>query len=298
LIHESLLRYRGSRYLWWAAGLCVLCAAVYVTQGSGLQRASGGTWQGYVLGTVGAMLIVWLASLGIRKRSYSSALGTVQGWASAHVYLGTALLVVATLHCAGKFGWNVHTLAYVLMAAVIVSGFFGVYAYLTNPRVISENRTSGSRGALFAELFDLDARARELAGRCDPDTGLAVKSSIERTVIGGGLARQLFSIDDSRLMLADAGASGQGSRLAANKDQQMAIDWVAKRLPRAEKRAEAELLQSLVSVLCRRQMILRRIRRDIRLNGWLRVWLYVHVPLTMALLSALIAHIVVTFIYW
>ncbi|HKT73477.1 MAG TPA: hypothetical protein VJQ47_11345 [Steroidobacteraceae bacterium] len=296
MIHQSLLRYRGGRYLWWAVGLSLGSVALYATQG-GLQRHNGGTWQGYTLGTVGALLIAWLALLGIRKRSYSSTLGTVQGWASAHVYLGTALLVVATLHCSAEFGWNVHTLAYVLMAAVIVSGFVGLYVYFSNPSVISENRSGGSRGALFAELFDLDARARELADRCDPDTGLAVKSSIERTVLGGGVLKQLFALDDSRLMLAEA-AAGQGTRLVSNTDQQTAIDWVAKRLPRAEKRAEAELLQALVGVLCRRQMILRRLRRDIRLNGWLRAWLYIHVPLTIALLAALLVHIVVTFIYW
>jgi hypothetical protein len=45
-------------------------------------------------------------------------------------------------------------------------------------------------------------------------------------------------------------------------------------------------------------MILRRIRRDIRLTGWLRLWLYVHVPLSIALLGALSAHILVTFVYW
>jgi hypothetical protein len=54
----------------------------------------------------------------------------------------------------------------------------------------------------------------------------------------------------------------------------------------------------LIVLLCRRQAVLRRIRRDIQLQGWLRLWLYIHVPLTFALLAALIVHIMSTFMYW
>ena len=60
-------------------------------------------------------------------------MGSVQGWTSAHVYLGTALLIIATLHAGFQVGWNLHTLAYVLMIVVIASGFFGLYSYLNIP---------------------------------------------------------------------------------------------------------------------------------------------------------------------
>src|SRR5690606_30797663 len=83
---------------------------------------NGGTWQGYTLGTIGALLIGWLLWLGVRKRRYAKGSGTVQGWVSAHVYLGSALLVVATLHAGFQLGWNIHSLAYLLMVAVILSG--------------------------------------------------------------------------------------------------------------------------------------------------------------------------------
>jgi len=149
-----------------------------------------------------------------------------------------------------------------------------------------------------AELYELDAQARDLAARCNPAVGLAVKSSIERTVLGGSVLRQLTGYDDSRLMVTQETTPDAGARLVANTDQQAAIDFVSNRLPRTDKRAEAAVLQSLVTVLCRRQMILRRVRRDIRLTGWLRLWLYVHVPLSIALLGALSAHILVTFVYW
>jgi hypothetical protein len=294
LIHSNLLQYRGARYLWWALALVVIGTALFMSQGD--KPHSGDTWQGYVLGSGAAALILWLMMLGVRKRSYSSGAGTVQGWVSAHVYLGIALLVIATLHCAVQFGWNVHTLAYVLMCAVIGSGIFGVYSYLAHPRAIADNRSGSARSALFAELFEMDKHARALADRCDASIRVAVASSIERTAVGGGALAQLLGRDGSHYM---GGADATGvAKLVPNPDQQPVIDFVAARLPRAEKGSEAAVLQELVVALCRRQLVLRRIRRDIRLSAVVRVWLYVHVPLSVALVGAVVVHVLVTFIYW
>jgi hypothetical protein len=290
LIHRNLLLFGGARYLWWSLVLLIVSMALYETQGA-VQPPNGGTWQGYVLGTIGALLIVWLTFLGVRKRSYKTTLGSVQGWTSAHVYLGTALLMIATLHSGFQVGWNVHTLAYALMIVVIASGFFGLFSYLNHPVLISKNREGGGRAELFAELFELDKQSRSLAQKCAPEVGLAVASSIERTTLGGGVYAQLSSGDDS-FFVRGAGAP------VRNADQQAVIDFVAERLPRAQKGIEAAILQQLIVLLCRRQAVLRRIRRDIRLRGWLKIWLYFHVPATFALLVALVVHIVSTFVYW
>jgi hypothetical protein len=280
VIHRNLLLFRGARYLWWSLGLLVISGVLYATQGN-VQPPNGGTWQGYVLGSIGALLILWLTFLGVRKRRYNSTMGSVQGWTSAHVYLGTALLIIATLHAGFQVGWNLHTLAYVLMIVVIASGFFGLYSYLNNPVLISKNREGGSRAELFAELFELDKQSRTLSQKC----------SIERTTLGGGVYAQLFSGDES-FFVRGAGAP------VRNADQQGVIDYVAERLPRAQKGIEAANLQQLIVLLCRRQAVLRRIRRDIRLRGWLKIWLYFHIPVTFALLFALTLHILSTFVYW
>jgi hypothetical protein len=296
VIHRHILQYAGARYLWWSLATICASAALFATQ-SEYRGWNGGTWQGYTLGTFGALLIVWLTLLGIRKRSYTSGMGSVQGWTSGHVYLGTALIIIATLHCAARFGWNVHTLAYVLMCGVIGSGFVGMYMYLTHPRSIAESHAGSPRAAMFAEVFKLDAQCREFARKCEAAVSVAVKSCIERTVVGGGVLDQLTGRDRSLVYLEDS-RSKQGARLVSNADQRAIIEFTADRIPRAAKRAEAAELQSLVTVLCRRQALLRRIRSDIRLQGWLKIWLYVHVPLTFALLVALLVHIVTTFIYW
>ena len=254
MIHRNLLLFRGARYLWWSLGLLVMSGVLYATQGN-VQPPNGGTWQGYVLGSIGA------------------------------------LLIIATLHSGFQVGWNVHTLAYVLMIVVIASGFFGLFSYLNHPVLISKNREGGGRAELFAELFELDKQSRSLAQKCAPEVGLAVASSIERTTLGGGVYSQLFSGDNS-FFVKGAGAP------VRNTDQQAVIDYVAERLPRAQKGIEAANLQQLIVLLCRRQAILRRIRRDIRLRGWLKIWLYFHIPVTVALLVALVVHIVSTFVYW
>ncbi len=286
----NLWRYRGGCYFWWSAVLVAACVGGFVTHGRA-EPPNGGTWQGYTLGTIGAVLIVWLTWLGVRKRSYRSSLGTVRGWTSAHVYLGTACLIIASLHSALQFGWNVHTLSYVLMCLVIFSGFYGLYVYINYPRSLSDNRAGGSRESLFAELYELNRRGMALARQSSPSVQQAVISSIERTAIGGGLLDQLLARDGSLVALGDG-------KPQPNPDQQRTIDMVAELIPRAEKSQEVVALEELLSVLCRRQTILRRLRKDIRLQGWLQIWLYIHVPLTIALLGALAVHIITTFFYW
>lgn len=297
MIHEDLLHYRGAKYLWWSVALLLGSIALYFTQRAD-DPPNGGTWQGYVLGSLGALLIVWLALLGIRKRRYRSTLGSVQGWTSAHVYLGSALLIVATLHTAGQFAWNVHMLSYVLMCIVIFSGFFGAYAYLSLPRSLRGNRDGRSREQLFAELYDLNEKARALSRKSGPDVQNAVTSSIERTAVGGGVLTQLLGSDRSAFVAQPGTADRASAGPAPNPDQRAVIDLVAHRIPRAEKEVEAENLQSLLSVLSRRQAVLRRIRTDIRLHAWLQIWLFVHIPFTVALIGALAVHIVTTYLYW
>ncbi len=298
MIHQNLLRYRGSRFLWIALALICASTGLYLTQDPGLPP-NGGSWQGYVLGSVGALLILWLALLGVRKRSYSGRLGKLQGWASAHVYLGSALLVIATLHAAAQLGWNVHSLAYLLMCLVIASGGYGTYAYLVQPGRMAANRAGSDRESMFNELFELGNRCRDLGDACDPEVGAVVASSIERTRLGGGAFVQLSARDGSKLVRRIAtNGSSTASKVMPNLDQQAVVDFVAERVPRAEKRGEAANLQELLAALSLRQAVLRQIRRDIQLDAWLKGWLWLHVPLTVGLLGALVVHIAATFLYW
>lgn len=264
-----------------------------------MQPANGGTWQGYTLGVLATLLIVWLALLGRRKRNYTSGTGSVQGWTSAHVYLGTGLLVIATLHCAGQFGYNVHTLAYVLMCLVIASGLYGVYSYMLYPRRSAKNRANNSRENLFIELNSLNDSVRKLGLLCEPDIRAVIDSALDRTTIGGGILTQLLALDGSKILPTAGDVNvASATRMASNVNQQAVVAFVAGRIPKCRKPQEAGRLQDLLTMLCRRQTLLTTIRKDIQFQGWMKIWLYFHVPLTIALLFALTAHIIAVFFYW
>jgi hypothetical protein len=205
---------------------------------------------------------------------------------------------VATLHSAGQLGWNVHSFAYILMCAVIFSGFYGIHTYVNYPHSITNNRSGSSRAALFAELFKLDRRGRELGAKSPDDINIAVRSAIERTAIGGGIYAQLVGKDQSLFIRPSESHDPAGGRPISNRDQQPIIDYIAARIPKTNKIAETELLQELLEIFCRRQAVLRRVSHDIRLSGRIRVWLLIHIPLSIALLVALFIHIITTFIYW
>ena len=297
MIFTGILSYCGFRYLWWALGLSLGTLALFVSQYAA-DTPRGNTWQGYTLGAVAALGVLWLTFLGVRKRKYAAGGASTLGWTSAHVYFGLLVLFVATLHCVAHVTWSLHGVTYMLLAAVTVSGMLGVYVYLSCPRAAAANRHGVSRAQLFAELLDLDRRARELARRCDPGVAAAVVSAVERTMIGGGAFAQLSAADRSRFLDPESRATAGQAALARNTDQLAVIDLVSARIPRGRKRQEVAALQELLPVLFRRQAVLRRIRRDIQLQALMSIWLYVHVPLAVGLLGALLAHIVSVFIYW
>jgi hypothetical protein len=275
--HESFLRFGGFVWLWVALGLALACGLAYATIPTP-PRPRGGTALGYALGVAGALLIVWLTLFGLRKRVITAGPYSLKAWLSAHVYLGVALLVIATLHAGFHFGWNVHTLAYGLMALVIVSGLFGATAYAVLPRELSANRQETTQQAWLAALRACDAQLRDAAQPLDREAADPVRRSIETTDIGGGLW--------DRLTGRHAGCATRRAAADLHRIQQTR--------PAGADTAIARTL----SLLAHKQAILDQARRHIRIRTWLEIWLFVHVPLTFALLAALTAHIVSVFFYW
>ncbi len=291
-MYSDLLTWRRYRYLKVGAALLSVSVLIFMFQGVDYgQPANGGTWPGYILGTLGALMIVWLSMLGIRKRSYRSRTGTVQGWTSAHIYLGTSLLIVGTLHSAAQMGWNIHTLAWALMVIVIVSGFVGTYAYLHLPQRMISNRENRSRDSWLQELADVDDAIRSSSQRCDADLQAQLVSALDATRLGSSFWRHLRGLDSSVLQPAVG-------EIANNQDQSYLLALLSQRVPDARERREAELLNDLLALVARRRVILGVLRRDARSDLLLKLWLVVHVPTTIALLLALTLHIVSVFLYW
>ena len=290
-MHESMLAYARKRYLWIAGALVAVCIAVYAWH-TPPEPPNGGTWLGYTLGSIAALLVLWLTAFGIRKRSYGSSLGTVQGWLSAHVYLGVAVVFVATLHSGFQFGWNVHSLAYVLLCAVVASGLVGVVLYLRYPSAMSANRAGANRDQLLADIAELDERATRLAASLPEEFAALIASSRDRMVLGGGALALLTGADHSQIVLPASPTP------VANADQATLLAWLADRLSRSSDGAQSQTIQDLLTLITTRKGLTARLRRDLKLQAWLEIWLYVHVPLTFALLAALIAHVLIVFLYW
>jgi hypothetical protein len=275
--HESFLRHGRFLFLRAALILCATAITAYVFQNA-YPRPSGGTALGYVLGTTGALLIVWLALLGIRKRAISSGHYSLKAWVSAHVYLGLSLIVVATLHTGFQFGWNVHTLAYGLMLLVIVSGAVGVWAYATLPSALSDNRGETTRKQMLAQIASLDAQILEAAQPLPRRNADIARLSLEETDLGGGFWKRLIG------RYPDCANGLALQRLSAAS--------------RGAPEDEVPALAKVEELMRRKAEVLALARRQIHITAMLEAWLFIHVPATFALLAALTAHIVSVFLYW
>jgi hypothetical protein len=275
--HESFLVYRRFRHLKLAL-LLILASLIPYLAWQPVAGHNGGTWLGYTLGTIAALLIVWLMLFGIRKRRYGPGHWSLKAWLSAHVYLGLSLVVVASLHAGFQVGLNIHTLAYVLMLAVIISGVVGIVSYARVPRLMTSNRAGQTLEGMAREMLDLDRQCGDLALELGDEFVEEVRRAREETRLGGSIWRQLSARDPK---------CGTARALAD-------VHALAGDVPAAMR----ERATALLVTLQRKQQLLQRARRDIRLKALLELWLACHVPLSFALLAALIAHITAVFFYW
>jgi multisubunit Na+/H+ antiporter MnhG subunit len=302
MLHESFLRHKNYR---WLKAASVLVLASLLAYGFNNERGgpNGGTWLGYGLGTLGALLILWLTWLGVRKRRYKAS-STVKGWTSAHVYLGLALIFVATLHTGFQFGWNIHTLAYALMMLVIASGIYGMVVYARYPREITSARAGGNRDLWINEVLDLSDQALKLADGISPEVHRNVVASNQRVTLGGGFWAQLWGIKApprQEFSLLEKNLDERKTRISEKLMQTTSgktVMFMASQLVKSKDEVVAERLQQLLDVLARRNELVVRINRDINIHARLQIWLYLHVPLTFALLAALGSHVVSVFFYW
>ena len=131
------MTYNNKRYLKLgvAAGVTLVATYYFYSRDT---IPSGSTTGGLIYGWLGFIGILVLMFLGIRKRWHASHLGTVQGWTSAHVYLGLLTILIIPMHAGFRFGLDVHTLAFVLLVVVVLSGIVGLWLYLVIPERLTQ----------------------------------------------------------------------------------------------------------------------------------------------------------------
>ncbi len=311
-MHESFVSYRNFFYLKVALGLCTAAIVAYALHRPP-EPPNGGTWLGYTLGGLSAALVVWLALFGVRKRRYAGTRNRLAAWLSAHVYLGGALVVLGTLHSGLQVGWNVHTLAYVLMLLTILSGFYGLYAFVGYPRLLSANRAGTTPDAMLAEVAALDRECLELADQVSPEAHQVVLRSIEETAIGGSVRDQLFAdparrassaglskgLEDVRRKIEARVARAAPVIAEVENTELTAIGFLAGQVMADGSGPERlEKIRRLFDLITRKRALVERLQRDVQYRARLEFWLYLHVPLSVALLAALVTHVWSVFFYW
>lgn len=271
MIQDNLFNYKNFLYLRWSVCLILVVSLAYSLDQPKIV-ANGGTWLGYTLGTIGAALILWLIWFGVRKRQYASTKGPAAWMGVCARHLGLALAVVGTLHTGFQIGWNVHSLAYVLMMATIVSGLWGLVLYVRYPREMSDTLNRKDPKAIVEDIETLDKEVLRLLKSCPEHVTKAVNLSSEQLIFN-----QL---------------SERRSGLVKNCATEKAIELIEKELARDD--SLADLYKNQVE----RLKNLRQLRRYYKMRYWLDLWLAFHVPLSVGLLAALTAHIVSVFYYW
>lgn len=305
----SLLEFKHYRYFK-VSGLLMVSAIIAYLFDSPVTAPFGGTLLGYILGIISALLVVFLAIYGVRKRLMpripkttltntliSSASQrkasvltirhqnegrrggfTLQGWLSSHVYLGGSLVVLATLHTGFQFGANVHTLSYVLMMLVVLSGFYGTYAYLRFPRLVTENMGEDSLDALLLKIDDFDKLAESSSLQFPDEICALVTQACQKTRIGGNMFQQLSGRQKNC-----------PTTLAVHQLQNLGKNFNGEQL---------KSFHDLYAIMAHKEAAVIRARKEVMFKARLELWMYFHAPLAIAFLVALITHILAIFFYW
>lgn len=274
---NSFLTYRGGRWLWIGLASAIGLSIHYADYRTRMV-AYGGTTVGLMYGAIATAIIGVLMYLGIRKRSYGSGVGTVQGWVSAHVYLGLLTLLLVPMHAGFRFGWDVHTLAFVLLALVVLSGVLGTVLY-----VILPTRLTKHEAGLQADKIDKEI------GRLVAEMRLLVKDKSDTMV-------RLYQEEVAALrVLKPKGWSllwrGVGADPIAVRSAELAQRVSS--IPTGEQ-ADYRVLSQL---LLKKTQLEVSLLQQMRIRNALQAWLYVHVPVSIAMVVTLGIHLVVVFYY-
>ncbi len=268
---SSFLSFRRYLYLKIALGGIVLATLALALDPAPV--SNGGSWLGYTLGGLAAALALWLTGLGLRKRAYRSRLGTVQGWVSAHVYLGLALVLLIPLHSGFQFGWNIHTLSLVLLLAVAATGLRGVYAYIRFPPLLARIRDGVAIDALHRAQQELRAECLAAAEALPAP----LRADIQRLLAPG------VSSHTRRTKLRFGTSSLR--TLTETADQPDASEW-------------AEALHRVQELLAYHQAAREQAESAARAAQQMHAWLAWHVVLSAGFIASVLVHVITVFLYW
>ncbi|MGH7801378.1 MAG: hypothetical protein ACREOW_12250 [Thermodesulfobacteriota bacterium] len=270
---ENILNYNNSIWLKISLISTILLIASYIIYAYYTKNPNGATFGGLIYGFIGLAAIMLLMYYGIRKRTYNTTFGTLKGWLSFHIYIGLLTLLIVPMHAGFKFGINVHTLSFVLMAIVVISGIFGAYFYINFPVKFTRYGNELLYDGLDDEINKLINQIRALANNKNT---FFIQRCEEAIAYGLPKAHKGW-----RLILA----SGRSAPSEAEYLKQVREDL--ERMPASER----EDYQRLAVLSLQKMELQNRFLSQMRIKNTLEAWLYIHVPVSFVMLIALTIHI-------
>ena len=240
----------------------------------GFNERLRGTWltMRWVTGLVGLVGIAGVMTYPVRKPVYRKRAGALRYWLLAHIYLGVLAGIVLLMHGGSHGGSWLTSVLMLWFDAVILTGLFGLFCYITVPRIM----TSIEGDPLLIE--DLEGRRAELreelakiSAQSDQQLGDLIERRVRRYFSSlSYLLRQYLRREELTAALAKG-------RLQF-KAEMAALDTKEKR--------------NLFLKAIERSATLRRVEALIYLHRLLRVWLAPHVISTSVMLALMVVHIV------
>ena len=273
-IHKSDRTAKAWHLLGGLAVIAISAWIIWAAQRYGFNESLRGTWltMRWLTGLVGLVGIAVAMTYPVRKPIYRSRAGALRYWLLAHVYFGVLAGIVLLIHGASHGGGVLTASLMFSFDAVILTGLFGLAAYIIAPRILTSiegdplliEDLEGRRDELRREL-------KELGEKTDGTLRDLIDKKMRRHFFWPGyLLRQYARREPLTAALAKA-------RLHFRNE-------IAD-LEEKEKRALA--LRAV-----ERMATLRRVDALIYLHRLLKIWVAPHVITTTIMLVLLIAHIV------
>ena len=226
----------------------------------------------WATGLAGLFGIAAVMTYPLRKQVYRRRAGALRYWLLVHLYLGALAGVVLLFHAGAHTGGLLTTSLYVAFDAVIISGLFGIAAYIIAPRIL----TSIEGEPLLIE--DLVGRREELQkelGELTKQSEGWLREEIEERVVKDYLTvsfllRQIIKREPLTSLLAEAREPFKDrlTRLATREERKLLLD----------------ALEAAVT--------LRRVDALIYLHRAMRIWIAPHVISTSAMLALMVVHVI------
>jgi hypothetical protein len=273
-IHKSDRTAKAWHVLGSLAVIAITAWIIWAARRYGFNQSLRGSWltMRWVTGLVGLGGIAVVMTYPVRKPIYRRRAGALRYWLLAHLYFGALAGVVLLIHGASHGGSLLTATLMFSFDAVILTGLFGLAAYLVAPRIL----TSIEGDPLLIE--DLEGRRDELRGelkelreKADSRLQQLIDNKIHRHFFSPGyLIRQYLRREPLTAAFAKA-------RLHFRND--------ITNFEEKEKRA-------LALRVVERMATLRRVDALIYLHRLMKIWVTPHVVTTTIMLVLMIAHIV------